>query len=304
MQTGTALLNELTEERVNVVAVTNDGSWVIAADGGQYSQHSTLRVYQLQASGGTPTYVKTDEYDSGSNNISTAAISQDGKFVVIGSANKQFNPSKALVKLFSVVNGKLTLQNTWQSDALYVEFVDTNKDGSVFAAALQNGQIAAFESNTFPTTGVPSWTSQINGAQPALHSCGGHNVYGVRVSSDGTRVVAGSNCSPDDAGGNVDMFSNPPKLDANGHPTYEWTFHTNRPVNPGVSMDGAARYVAVADGHPLGTRGNFYLLDATTGRDLWNYQSGDMSWPIALSFDGKYVVGGSDDGKIYFWKNY
>ena len=295
--TGQRLLDDATEKRVNVVALSNDGSWFIAADGGKNSQHSTLRLYRLQGSGSALSYTLSSQYDSGSNNIGTASISQDGAWIVMGA-------SHGSVSLFANVNGQLTLKNTWPSGALYVEFVDISADGSAFGASFPDGRIAVFDLQKFATTGNPPWTAQINGSQPSrLHSCGGDNVYGIRVSSNGTQVVAASNCYPDSAGGWIDMFKNPSKTGANNPPP-EWSYFTKRPPNPGLSMDGAMKYVAVADGHPVGTQGDFYLLDATTGREIWNYQSGDMNWPISLSYDGKYIVGGSDDGKVYFWKNY
>lgn len=69
-------------------------------------------------------------------------------------------------------------------------------------------------------------------------------------------------------------------------------------------MDAAAKYVAVADGYPASDPANFYMLDTATGRELWEYTSGGENYSIAISDDGNYVVGGSDDGKVYFWKNY
>lgn len=62
--------------------------------------------------------------------------------------------------------------------------------------------------------------------------------------------------------------------------------------------------MAAADGYPAGNPANSYMLDAATGRELWEYTSGSENYSMAISDDSKYVVGGSDDGKVYFWRNY
>ena len=59
--------------------------------------------------------------------------------------------------------------------------------------------------------------------------------------------------------------------------------------------------LAVADGHPDGTPGDFCLLNASTGALIWQYTTYNMSWPIMLSADGTSVAAGSDDSNVYFF---
>jgi WD40 repeat protein len=81
-------------------------------------------------------------------------------------------------------------------------------------------------------------------------------------------------------------------------------------VNPGVTLDTAATVVSATDGKPdeqnggnnqKESPGNFYLLDACTGEQLWQYGTELMNWPMALTPDGNTAVGGSDDGSIFYW---
>jgi WD40 repeat protein len=293
MNSGSQILssNNTPEKRVNTVALSKDGTWLIAVDGSSSSTNARLRLYKLQSG----SYAMTDSFAFANDSIGTAAISQDGAFIVAGASN-------GIVKLFANNQGSLLLKNTWtETGTTEVQGVDISADGSMFAASFPDGKIAVFNSSNFSSSGKPEWSSQVNGSASSLHpTCSGHTIYGIRISADGGRVVSSCDCS---ANGYVDMFKNPPTLNA-GVPKPEWSFQTNRPPNPGLSIDGAAKYVAVADGYPVGTPGNFYLLDAVTGRNLWNYESGNENYSIAISDDGKYVVGGSDDGKIYFWENY
>jgi WD40 repeat protein len=291
MSTGARLLDDTPEKRVNAVAFSQDGSWLIAVDGSSGSANALLRLYKLQSG----TYSLANSYSFGTQSIDIAAVSQDGSLIVTGA-------SAGKVSLFANTQGTLQLKNSFtEPNVPSVEFVDISADGSVFAASFPDGKIAVFKSSNFPSSGQPEWTSQLINSQSSVHpTCNGHSIYAIRVSADGGRVVSSSDCSTD---GYVDMFKNPPTLESN-LPVPEWSFKLNRPPNPGLSIDGAAKYVAVADGYPVGSPGNFYLFDATTGRNLWNYPSGDENYSIAISNDGKYIVGGSDDGKIYFWKNY
>jgi hypothetical protein len=85
------------------------------------------------------------------------------------------------------------------------------------------------------------------------------------------------------------------------------------PHNPnGTSVDGAAKYWAVADGYcstpwvkppdPPGKACNsaFYLFDAK-GKAFWEFPTLNMNWPIFLSADGSAVAAGSDEGNLYYF---
>lgn len=69
----------------------------------------------------------------------------------------------------------------------------------------------------------------------------------------------------------------------------------------GLSMNQAAGLVAVADGHPDGSPGNFYLLEGAGGALCWSYATGNMSWPIQIAANGAAIVAGSDDSRVYYF---
>jgi hypothetical protein len=84
--------------------------------------------------------------------------------------------------------------------------------------------------------------------------------------------------------------------------------------NPnGTSVDGAAKYVAVADGFckaasvkppdPPGKACDsaFYLFDAK-GKKVWEFPTLNMNWPIFFSADGRAVAAGGDDGRLYYFE--
>jgi WD40 repeat protein len=86
------------------------------------------------------------------------------------------------------------------------------------------------------------------------------------------------------------------------------------PHNPnGTSLDGAAKYVAVADGYcttpwvkppdPPGKECDsaFYLFSAK-GKKLWEYPTTNMNWPIFISANGSAVAAGGDNGNLYYFK--
>jgi hypothetical protein len=77
-----------------------------------------------------------------------------------------------------------------------------------------------------------------------------------------------------------------------------------------AAFNTAHRLLAVADGHPDGTPGHFYLYE-NVGRSLlpppsraslrWQFTTNNMSWPIAISAAGNAIVAGSDDTNIYYF---
>jgi hypothetical protein len=72
------------------------------------------------------------------------------------------------------------------------------------------------------------------------------------------------------------------------------------PHNPnGVSMDRAGTFIAVADGYPVGTLATFYRFDLS-GNEVWRCPTPNMNWPVAVSADGSAIVGGGDDGCVYY----
>jgi hypothetical protein len=94
-----------------------------------------------------------------------------------------------------------------------------------------------------------------------------------------------------------------------GSPVQRAKVPTRRNPNS-ICMDLARGVMAVADGHPDGTPGHFYLIGGIVAAPnsmvvatvQWECPTGDMSWPVTISGDGSAIVGGSDDGSIYYFQ--
>jgi outer membrane protein assembly factor BamB len=82
--------------------------------------------------------------------------------------------------------------------------------------------------------------------------------------------------------------------------TPSWTYQTARNPNC-ASLNLSQGMLAIADGHPDGSPGNFYLLNTADGSLRWQYGTSNMSWPIMISASGNAVVAGSDDSNIYYF---
>lgn len=302
---GNLLLDYTTGARVNAVMLSQRGEWLAAASGSRNAPDNSVRLFQLNKN----RYELRDHFTTADQSVGTLDISQDGRWIVAGSGG-------GWVRLFHNRQGKLHLAASWQpaesarpaasapegpnggaarTTPTYVQFVDISDDGQWIAAAISNGHFYLFKRENFIGKGEPLWSFPVSGT---------HNVYGVRVSEDGRKVVACNNHPDTQQGGYLYMVTNRWNDRTRSYePVLQWTFRSNRSPNPGISMDKRARYVALADGYPVGTPGHFYLLDAVTGKLLWIYQTVDMNWPVVLSKDGRALAGGSDDGKIYYWHN-
>ncbi|MFH1623256.1 MAG: PQQ-binding-like beta-propeller repeat protein, partial [Candidatus Aenigmatarchaeota archaeon] len=68
-----------------------------------------------------------------------------------------------------------------------------------------------------------------------------------------------------------------------------------------VVDDGWTRVVASQAKHPpqLDKPTNFYLFDAETGAQLWEYPTGNECWGIDISRDGSLVAAGCSDDRAY-----
>jgi outer membrane protein assembly factor BamB len=67
-----------------------------------------------------------------------------------------------------------------------------------------------------------------------------------------------------------------------------------------VSMDADGEIITVAEGNPPGTPGLFRRFDFS-GTQVWQFETGNMNWPIAVSADGSAIAAGGDDGHLYYF---
>ncbi len=187
------------------------------------------------------------------------------------------------VILFQIDAGTVGTLARWQLPAsAYLHFAALSSDGSHAYVGANNGTLYAINVARFLEAPAPMWSA-------ALPS-GATTIYGVACSSNGGLAAAAGNASD---GGVVGYYA-----DKYNNGAMYWKGSTAHSPNS-VSMDAAGRWVALADGHPDGTPGCFYLWQGLTGDLLWSYPTSDMSWPIKLSADGSLVVGGSDNGSVY-----
>jgi len=272
--TGATILNYATSNRVNQVVLSADGTWLI-------SGAETLVLFQLV----NGTYQKSDEFTPAAgadNTIETAALSSDGSRIVCGDY---------LGNLYVLGNAAGTLSQLakWSlpTPSSYSHSVRITPNGASFAAGGAKGNVYLFDVSTLISTGQPSVTYQMANQG---------SVYGVAIADDASAFVGISNLTPgSNVGGLVCYIQR-----SGSQGTLKWQYQTARNPNC-ASLNFANSLLAVSDGHPDGTPGDFYLLNATTGALNWQYQTGNMSWPIVISPNGGAIVGGSDDSNVYYF---
>ncbi len=275
---GRSLLSIPTEQRVNQVALSRDGAWLVSAA-------ETLRLFKHVGGIARPEYEQADEFKPNHTmGIVSAAISGDGLTVVCADFAGQ-------IRVFANVAGKLTLRAHWKVPGTeredFCHMIDLAPDGKTFAAGGADGAFYFFDVAAFIAQGGPTgrYDTGVAGA-----------VYGVAVEGTG-RAFAGVVNVPvvnDTQAGKLYVVPVPPG--ASGAAAQFPLAH-----NPNsVALNAARRLCAVADGHPDGTPGCFYLFDLAAGALRWQCPAGNMSWPVVIAADGSAVVGGSDDSNIYY----
>ncbi|WP_438481427.1 WD40 repeat domain-containing protein [Oleiharenicola lentus] len=288
--TGTILLNQTTQSRVNQVALSQDGTWLVsAAESLLLFRYDVNSSRYLQAAEFVPSNQGMPAGDT--NGVVSVGISGDGTTIVLADYAGH-------IALFSNSGGTLTQLQSWQvpggKGSDFCHMLDLASTGNFFAAGGSNGNFYLFNRATFIQTGQPTHTyaTGVAGA-----------VYGVAVEADGGGFAGVVNQG--DSG--MVYFV---QCDANNVATLNCSFPTLRNPNC-VALNTPKRLMAIADGHPDGTPGNFYLFENVSSglltpspspADLrWQCPSGNMSWPITISGDGSTVVAGSDDGNIYYF---
>ncbi len=282
--TGKLLLDYPTQQRVNQVSLSADGTWLV-------SSAETLILFRFDAATGA--YTKAAEITPSSTGnptgyspgIVSAQISADGATAV-------YADYLGHIVVLANAGGTLTPLASWLTPTSFSHMVALTPDGSAFAAGGASGSFYFCTTAQFIARKTPTYT-YTTGLPDA--------VYGVAVAATGD-VFAGVVNAGSDAGAvfvvRITDFA----------AALECKFPTLRNPNS-ASLNLAAGLLAVADGHPDGTPGNFYLYDGITGAGaaivepspVWRFQAGNMSWPIVISARGNAVVAGSDDSNIYYF---
>jgi WD40 repeat protein len=266
---GQKALDYPTNARVNQVALSADGSWLVSAA-------DTLVLFQRTGSN----FVKSDEYTSptASDTMETIALSADGATLIAGDY-------AGTIMVFSLQNGKFGTPVIWKlPGGGYSHCVRVNPTGSAFAAGGSSGNFYLFDTAAFRANPGPTVTYNVPNAG---------SVYGVALTDDASAFAGIVNVT----GGTGQVYYVGRQ---GGTGTLQWTFPTQHNPNS-IWINSAAKLVAVADGHPDGTPGAFYLLNGAAGALLGQYGTGNMSWPLVISRNGSGMFGGSDDSHAYFF---
>lgn len=270
---GRLLLSIQTQQRVNQVALSGDGTWLVSAA-------ETLLLFRYDPTAGT--YRQSDKFSPGNQDgIVSTAISADG--LTVAYADYDGN-----IGVFTNTAGQLTLRARWKVPGTaktdFCHMIDLAPDGKAFAAGGASGMFYYFDVASFIATGQP--TSGYSTGVPGA-------VYGVAVAETGGRFVGVVNNGEAGAACLVGL--------APGSARLEVQLALKR--NPNCAdLNAANGLLAIADGHPDGSPGHYYLYYC--GKPgvyhlRWIFQTGNMSWPVTIAANGSAVVGGSDDSNIY-----
>ena len=280
------------------VAIRDDGSCLVAC----YGSSMALFGRSVAISG----FTQLDSFDVGGNaDVQSVMVDKAGTQAVLASRTyAQDNATTGQLISFEIgargfISHKVT---AFDSGVMRVAITE---DGSVWGASLHDGSCVCFQVSA---DSAPAWRYH-----PELDVELAYG-FGISGSDTGTVHIAlganlgptgkpGSGCHP--AGAVFSMSS----VGTNGRyaPKFNWVIRTTFGVNPGVSLDRAGAFVTATDGKPANTHkvdesaGHFYLFDNSAGSLLWSQKTKTMNWPMAISADGRAIVGGSDDGRLFYW---
>ncbi len=264
---GTQLLGYGPPSRTNSVVMDQAGLTILAAaDQGYLSVRSAGQSFTAPLA-----IALTDSTDF----ASVAAISADGSTGAVLSYHGELIVFRQTGGVISIMKN-LTLP-------IYSHTIAMSADGLWVFCAGSTPNVYGISVEAFLQTPAIAWTASTpTGAKP---------IYALTTNSDGSIVCNGANAG---TGGYVMQWRN-----RHTQVDFDWEVSLPHPPN-GLSMDANCVYVGVAAGYQ--TEGAFFLLsDATQGREIWNQGTTEMNWPIKISSNAAGIVGGSDDGFVYYF---
>jgi len=304
--TGQQLLNTAPASRVNQVSLSQDGHYLAVCFA------KTLEVYQLNTTSNS--YASIASFTGQEFDINSCVISRDGSTVVAsgikytpipGEPHKSTTTGK--VYSYAISGSQVSALGTASltTGSMRVAVVES---GGFWAASLHDGSCVLFQQDK-PTE--PLWHCVPDNPNIML-------AYAVDITQTtygDVYVACGANQDTPDYGGylylvkSVRMVYDQPNTE---YPApyfsgvVQWSQNIQFGVNPGVSLDQNATYVSATDGKPDGktvveSAGSFYLFDGTSGQQVWQLDTCQMNWPMAIARDASCVVGGSDAGSFYYW---
>jgi WD40 repeat protein len=303
---GAALLGDSFASRVSQVSLSADGSLLLAVSG------DMVTLYSYNGS----EYVNVGKQSFAGASCGSCAISPDGLHAVVactiyhdaGTDSGASAPSTGQVVSLAIADKVMSVAGTWATTT-GVQRVAMASTGNYWAAVLHDGSCALL--------GPSNMTQPVWQYRPPLPNLG--IAYGIDITetSAGRVVVACAANVPIPSTAPIQAFSSgylylveSVQDGDKRHPNFCWGSELQYSGNPGVSLAREAQSVTATDGQPIyplsdppkETPGNFYLFDGATGAKLWQYPTPIMNWPMAITPDGRYAFGGSDDGSVYFWK--
>jgi hypothetical protein len=279
--------------RGNMVALSADGSTLV-------SGADQLYVFSRSGQGWTgPVIISfpagdTDDY------VTAIGLSGDGTRVVAITAN-------GYVMLASYSGGAWSKAASWKITSGELHAIAISVDGSGFVAGAttstsgvsgrsDSGTVFYFDTQTFSTSSnpAPGWSLVLAGC----NSC-----RTVALSDDASYFSAAGGAptelDPPSAGGFVVLGQ------CANQGSMLWSKPLMRSPNS-TSLDSQALFVTVSDGFPdpspqqPRSPGHFYVFDRN-GKDRGIAETNMMNWPMQISADASAVVGGSDDGRVFYW---
>ncbi|MCW8869963.1 MAG: hypothetical protein OQK49_04600 [Proteobacteria bacterium] len=316
---GDCLLNVTRSDRINQVSLSQDGQYLAVCYG------HTVEVFRLSGT----TYQSIFKHQTPDFSINSCEISGNGKTVVTSGIHYADDNQQTLFqsRLEATDSSSATQATSGQINAYEINGssvstmgscdVDTGcmrvavlNNGSQWAVSMHDGSCGLVLANKAATL---EWRCRPNISNLEL----AYAVAITRTEQGDVFVACGANQKNSDAGGLLYLVQSVRMVydkdnNSNYPPTYfkgviQWSHDTEFGVNPGVSMDKNGHYVTATDGKPKGktvkeSKGNFYLFNVQNGHQLWQHQTDMMNWPMQLAQNGQSVIGGSDNGSVYYWK--
>lgn len=304
---GAQVLTQTPAHRVNQVALSGDGSLLLAVF------EDTVQLYNYTDGA----YVLASQQTFTGCYLNSCALSPDGFKAVLSctiysdevsasaaSARTAASSSSSTGQVISLVidNNKLSVAGTWNSPvgSMRVAIAAT---GNFWGASLHDGSCVLFAPGS---VNAPVWQYK-----PDVQNLSVGYGFDITETADGRVVLAcGANLhsTAGSPGGYLYLVESVPGT-ISPVAKFCWGAPLALSANPGVSLDRQALTVTATDGAPGSetpgqvseSTGNFYLFDGSLGTQLWSFPTPVMNWPMVITPDGTHAFGGSDDGSVYFW---
>ncbi|MEN1728149.1 MAG: hypothetical protein AAGJ52_06885 [Pseudomonadota bacterium] len=290
------LLDITTPGRINQVSLSGDGTRLVACYG------NTIVLFARTA---LNPFTQLDSHDASAGaSVESVMINKTGTRAVLGAISWGANDSTSgqLISLDVGDTGFLTPYET--SFNVGVMRVAITDDGSAWGGSLHDGSCVCYQGTASDT---PTWRYQPENVVISYGiAIGGSDSTAVQVAL-GVNLPTSTGTDPSDANGGAIISLTSVKSDGGYKAQVNWRQETKYGVNPGISFDSSCNYITGTDGKPANkthveeSAGHFYLFDNTSGTLTWSVPTIKMNWPMMIDGQGQAIVGGSDDGELFFW---